>query len=412
MLLKDPLRVETRCPRHWTFSVAGGLLSLAVLVAGFGYRAEAASDDVIVIIIRKDGDKAAEKKTDPKAVEKKIQIELKGDEKGKFVVPPDIDLKGEPKIIIEKIQQLQDKGANQEEIVRKAMELAKQYHKDIELHIKPPAQGGQYRKSKQPIDDLEQLQKELQKLQRELEKLRADQAKEAAQEKLIKDRTEHLQQLIAKAKQGQATARPRFGVAVEPLAAAVGEHLDLPKNVGMVVVEVFADSPAAKVGLKPKDILYKIDGAMIPNNTEDFFKLIASLKSNTPLDVVVIRKGQQQKLGTVQLADGQGGKDMLFKKEPGGQAKKLEELLADQKKRPAEIKAGHNMTVKRQDGDTSVTIHGQLADGKFRISSVEVRDKNGTRTFERIEDVPEPYRARAMEALETLQHNIAPPKTK
>src|SRR5262249_3367676 len=49
MLLQNPLRVENRCPRLWTWGLAGVLLALAVMVGGVGVRAAAA--DTIVIII-------------------------------------------------------------------------------------------------------------------------------------------------------------------------------------------------------------------------------------------------------------------------------------------------------------------------------------------------------------------------
>ena len=48
-------------------------------------------------------------------------------------------------------------------------------------------------------------------------------------------------------------------------------------------------------------MLVKIDGAQVPANVDDFVKLIASLKSDTPMDVVVMRKGQRQNLGSVRL---------------------------------------------------------------------------------------------------------------
>ena len=92
MLLKDPVPVETRCPRLWSMLVAGGLASLAVLVSGFGYRAEASADDTIVIIIRPQGEGAKSQTEKPqtvrfftvppeqkKAEEKKVKIRVTAD---------------------------------------------------------------------------------------------------------------------------------------------------------------------------------------------------------------------------------------------------------------------------------------------------------------------------------------------
>ncbi len=47
MLLKNPHRVEKCCPWRWTLAVAGGLLALAVIVAGIGPEAKAAPDTKI-----------------------------------------------------------------------------------------------------------------------------------------------------------------------------------------------------------------------------------------------------------------------------------------------------------------------------------------------------------------------------
>jgi RND family efflux transporter MFP subunit len=97
---------------------------------------------------------------------------------------------------------------------------------------------------------------------------------------------------------------PRLGVTVDPLTPALVEQLNLPAGVGLLVTDVVGGSPAAKVGIQANDVLVKIDGAQIPADVDDFVKLIASLKSDTPMDVVVMRKGKRQNLGAVRLADG------------------------------------------------------------------------------------------------------------
>jgi RND family efflux transporter MFP subunit len=108
---------------------------------------------------------------------------------------------------------------------------------------------------------------------------------------------------------------PRLGVTVEPLGAALVEQLSLPAGVGLLVTEVAGGSPAAKVGLQANDVLVKIDGAQVPANVDDFVKLIASFKSDTPMDVVVMRKGRRQNLGSVRLADGPAPGDRVRAKE-------------------------------------------------------------------------------------------------
>jgi RND family efflux transporter MFP subunit len=97
---------------------------------------------------------------------------------------------------------------------------------------------------------------------------------------------------------------PRLGVTVEPVSAVLVEQLNLSPGVGLLVTGVATGSPAAKLGIQANDVLVKIDGAQIPADVGDFVKLIASLKSDTPMDVIVVRKGRRQNLGPVRLADG------------------------------------------------------------------------------------------------------------
>jgi beta-lactamase regulating signal transducer with metallopeptidase domain len=87
MLLKEPLRVEKRCPRRWSLTAAAGLFSLAVLVGGVGLRAEAADD--IVIVVRGTG--GADKQA--KSEEKKVQV---------FVVPGHGEGGQQPKVLLRK----------------------------------------------------------------------------------------------------------------------------------------------------------------------------------------------------------------------------------------------------------------------------------------------------------------------
>jgi multidrug efflux system membrane fusion protein len=102
----------------------------------------------------------------------------------------------------------------------------------------------------------------------------------------------------------RAGGGPRLGVTVEAVSPALADQLALSAGVGLLVTEVVPDSPAARVGVRAHDVLVKIGGAPVPADTDDFVKLIASLESDTPLDVVVVRQGRRQNLGPVRLADG------------------------------------------------------------------------------------------------------------
>src|SRR5207302_9590153 len=57
MLVKNPLKIEERCPRRWSLLAAVSLLSLAVLGAGVGLRASApAPEDEKKDAVKKDKD--------------------------------------------------------------------------------------------------------------------------------------------------------------------------------------------------------------------------------------------------------------------------------------------------------------------------------------------------------------------
>lgn len=153
---------------------------------------------------------------------------------------------------------------------------------------------------------------------------------------------------------------PRLGVSVEPLTSALVEQLNLPAGVGLLVTAVAAGSPAAKVGVQVNDVLVKIDGAAIPADVDDFVKLIASLKSDTPMDVVVVRKGSRQNLGAVRLADGPAPGDKGRAAEPArlvDRIKMLEAHRAAQKERvgwsESMVKKGY-LTEKQLEADRAL----------------------------------------------------------
>src|SRR5262249_48210890 len=50
MLLKNPIRLERRCPRLWTAGLAGVLVTLAAILGGVGLAGPAQAQDRIIII--------------------------------------------------------------------------------------------------------------------------------------------------------------------------------------------------------------------------------------------------------------------------------------------------------------------------------------------------------------------------
>jgi membrane-associated protease RseP (regulator of RpoE activity) len=81
-----------------------------------------------------------------------------------------------------------------------------------------------------------------------------------------------------------------IGVPVRPLDDAMRAHLDVPAGQGLVATEIQPDSPAAKAGLKPHDILL----AMSDKPLTDTETLIAQIQASQgkPVDLKLIRGGK------------------------------------------------------------------------------------------------------------------------
>jgi beta-lactamase regulating signal transducer with metallopeptidase domain len=524
-LLNDPLRVETRCSRRWTLAVAGTLLSLAVLVAGLGYRAEAAADDPIVIVLRPDGDKAAGGKQkirvfvgpadsgkdgadDPvifwryaqpdgagkadiileqagkAAAADAIVIEQVGPKAGRWAYTfRQADNLDSLRDALKRLEKLQEQGKLTKERIRaeiaKALatmkaqpadptlhgvlrlqldgkDLKVQGGKKVELLIerqKPPRvelklhkderadtvveslqellikQGktveggkwkfefvpvdGQDKKTPQKVETIEQLQK----LLSELEASRTTRHKLAEYyRKLGHDQATVFMLGGSKTK---AAARPRLGVSVEAITPVLAEHLNLPANVGILIVEVIAQSPAEKAGIKVNDVLVKIDGAMVPSNVEDFLKLIAALKSDTPFEVIVLRKGQKQSIGTVKLTEVKAPADLKGKwnindlNMDGIELKAIHDWVQGAKKGEDKnavtttvTRRGNTYSVKHLEGASIITLNATLKDGSLQVDGISVRDDIGDRDYKTLNDAPEPVRSRVRQILEMLARNI------
>jgi serine protease Do len=85
--------------------------------------------------------------------------------------------------------------------------------------------------------------------------------------------------------------RGYLGVQVRPLAADVAQRLSVPKDTGVVVGEVFEDTPAAKAGLKAGDVITSVGGKAIRDGRA-LQHLVANLPLKKPVDVAVVRDGK------------------------------------------------------------------------------------------------------------------------
>lgn len=267
MLLQNPFSVERRCPRLWSLATAGGLLSLAVLVAGVGLRADAAAPSDDQRVARAGDDDPAQKDEPKKEKGKKDDTKKKSKKDAK-----DED---EPKKEEKKLK-IQLNGQD--------IELP-----DIEEIIKNLPQN---------IDP-----EKLAEIRKQIEQARGEMRKHM--EELRKNMPEGLPGRFGPFRSGRmfAAQQGRLGVRVEVPSAVLADQLDLPKGQGLVIEDVTPDSPAAKAGLKSHDILLQFNGKPVPSNPAEFAEALRDIKVDATVDVVVKRKGKEEKIKDVQLPE-------------------------------------------------------------------------------------------------------------
>jgi len=103
-------------------------------------------------------------------------------------------------------------------------------------------------------------------------------------------------------------ARPkgpvRLGVVFEKAPAILAEHLNLPADVGVVIVEVVPGSVADKAGLRMNDVVVKLGGKDAPSELNQFQQLVAELKGGEKIEAVLYRKGKKETVGGIELPAG------------------------------------------------------------------------------------------------------------
>jgi beta-lactamase regulating signal transducer with metallopeptidase domain len=265
MLLQNHQAVERRCPRLWSLATAGSLLAMAVLVAGVGFRATAAppGDDRVALNSQDDNKKDEPKKDQPNKDDKKKDEPKKEDKKKTAGDEPKKERKG-----IFGGGELPDF----EEIL-----------KNLPQNLDP--------------EKLAEIRKQLQEMRGEMRK---------RIEEMRRNMPENVQGRFPFRGGMRALAVPhqgRFGVRVEPPSSALADQLDLPKGRGLVIHDVVPDSPAAKAGIKPHDILLSLGARSVTNDPTEFAEMINEMKPDAPFDVTVKRKGKDETIKGITLPE-------------------------------------------------------------------------------------------------------------
>ena len=92
--------------------------------------------------------------------------------------------------------------------------------------------------------------------------------------------------------------RGRIGVQIDQVGKEVAESLGLGQTRGALVRSVEPDSPAAKAGIEPGDIILKFDGKEVERST-DLPRLVGNTRPGHRSTVTVLRRGVQKDLGVI-----------------------------------------------------------------------------------------------------------------
>lgn len=417
MLLQSP-RGQADCPRRWTRIAAGSLLGLAVIVSGVGLKAEepkkSAEPQIEIEVVATADDKPAEKGQAAKEVKVKRVISING-------VPIEVPLSAEDAEKLEaKIREAIGKGDGQQKVFIRRAANAEEARK---LAEEAKARADELR-AKMRVNP-EGIRKQVE------EALKNVKGVDAAEiEKQIAEAMKNMQVDVdfkwdampgAAAMGGvpmMAAVRRnegRLGVMVEKPSEAMCDQLDLPKDQGLVVREIVADSAAAKAGLKANDILLEIGGKPVPSEPAGLVKLLAAIEAPKTVEAVVLRKGKKETVKNIELPEvkkaaraqmmwvtpdgdvlkpAQGQQPAL----PGvGVLKRVDgEKVAKNVNRSVIINDG-SLTIRETDGDLTITVTGKATGSKMEVESIVINDGGKKVVAGSVDDVPAQYRARVKE---------------
>ncbi len=93
-----------------------------------------------------------------------------------------------------------------------------------------------------------------------------------------------IEQLLAKGK----VVRGWLGVSIQPLTAELAKKFGVAEGEGVLVNEVFEKDPAALAGIKPGDVIVRIDGVVV-DSPNKLSRLIATLTPGATSKIEVVR---------------------------------------------------------------------------------------------------------------------------
>ena len=104
---------------------------------------------------------------------------------------------------------------------------------------------------------------------------------------------ETVKTVVAQLKDKGFVSRGWIGVQIQSVTSDIAEGLGLKGTEGALVAEPQADSPAAKAGIVPGDIITAVNGHVV-KDAHDLAKQIGSMTPGTTVKLTVWRKGEEK----------------------------------------------------------------------------------------------------------------------
>lgn len=86
--------------------------------------------------------------------------------------------------------------------------------------------------------------------------------------------------------------RPYLGIQHQLITPEIARQYGLPVQAGAYVVDVVPESPAAKAGIRPRDIIVRIDKMEIAEDMP-YLNILAKLQPNTTVSIAFLRGGRE-----------------------------------------------------------------------------------------------------------------------
>jgi C-terminal processing protease CtpA/Prc len=96
----------------------------------------------------------------------------------------------------------------------------------------------------------------------------------------------------------QGSSKPRFGVGIQELDGQLAEFFEVSDEEGILVTEVYEDSPAEEAGVMAGDVIIKFDGKEI-GETGELISAVQSADAGKTVMVEIVRKGRPMTLEAV-----------------------------------------------------------------------------------------------------------------